>query len=116
QETVHDFQLQLGDVVRLRLKFASDHAYHIVSFHYVGVGREFPTAPRDSFLVANADYVAQQTGSPAFQTLLVRTNGSPPVVANAVRGLLGPASGVTVQDVVSELKVTLTGLTAIDLS
>jgi len=115
-ETVKDFQLQPGDLIRLRLQFAADHAYHIVPFHYVGIVREFPTAPRDSFFVANAAYVAQQTGTPAYQTVLVRTNGSPPVVADEVRRALGPSSGATVQDIVSELRITLSGLTAIDLS
>src|SRR2546425_11686155 len=91
-ETVHDFQLQPGDLLKLRLQFASDHAYHIVPFHYVGIVREFPTAPTDSFLVANASYVAGKTGSPAFQTLLVKTSASPPSVAGEVRGLLGASS------------------------
>jgi len=115
-ETVKDFQLQPGDLLRLRLQFASDHAYHLVPFHYVGVTREFPTAPKDSFFVANASYVGQSTGSPAFQTLLIRANGSPPQVAAEVRRVLGPASGATVNDIVTQLKVTLSGLTAIDLS
>lgn len=115
-ETVRDFQLQPGDLLRLRLQFASDHAYHIVPFHYVGIVREFPTAPKDSFFLANASYVATATGSPAYQSILIRTNGSPPAVAAEVRRLFGPGSGVTVQDIVSELKITLSGLTAIDLS
>jgi putative ABC transport system permease protein len=115
-ETVHDFQLHPGDLVRLRLQSASDHRYHIVPFHYVGIVREFPTAPRDSFIVANASYVAQKTGSAAAQTLLVKTSGSPPRVAQSVRDLLGPVSGATVTDIVSQTKVTLSGLTAIDLS
>ncbi len=115
-ETVHDFQLQTGDTVRLRLQFTSDHAYHMVPFTYVGVAREFPTAPHDSFLVANAAYVAQTTGSPAVQTLLIKTDGSPPVVAAEVRQLLGPASGATVQDIVTQQRITLSGLTAIDLA
>ena len=115
-ETVHDFQLQPGDLLRLRLQFASDHAYHVVPFHYFGIVREFPTAPRDSFLVANASYVARATGSPAVQTLLIKTDGSPPVMANEVRRVLGPASGATVQDVVTQLRITLSSLTAIDLT
>ena len=115
-ETVHDFQLQPGDLIRLRLQFARDHAYHIVPFHYVGIVREFPTAPRDSFFVANASYVAAATGTPAYQTVLVRTNGSPPAVAAEVRRVLGPGTGATVQDIVSQLRITLSGLTAIDLS
>jgi putative ABC transport system permease protein len=37
-------------------------------------------------------------------------------VAGEVRQVLGPASGATVKDIRSELRVTLSGLTAIDLS
>ena len=116
EETVHDFQLQPGDSLKLRLQFASDRAYHEVPFVYVGVTREFPTAPRDSFLVANAAYVAQATGSSAYQTLLIRSNAAPPAVAAEVQGVLGPASGATVQDIVTQQRITLSGLTAIDLA
>ncbi len=115
-ETVHDFQLQPGDLIRLRLQFVGDHAYHIVPFHYVGIVREFPTAPRDSFFVANASYVATATGTPAYQTVLVKTGASPAAVAAEVRRVLGPNAGATVQDIVSQLRITLSGLTAIDLS
>ena len=115
-ETVRDYQLQPGDLLRLRLQSARDHAYHVIPFHYVGIVREFPTAPRDSFFVANASYVARATGSAAYQDLLVRANGSPPAVASEVRHLLGPASGAVVQDIESQLKITLSGLTALDLS
>jgi len=115
-ETVRDYQLQPGGLIRLRLQFASDHGYHIVPFHYVGIVREFPTAPRDSFLVANASYLAKMTGSPAYQVMLTKVSGSPPAVAARVRRLLGPASGAVVQDIQSQLKITLSGLTTIDLS
>ncbi len=114
-ETVHDFQLQPGDLLRLRMQ-SPDGTYHIVPFHYAGIAREFPTAPHDSFLVANAVYVAQQTGSAAAQTLLVRADGSPPAVAAEIRRVLGPASGATVQDIVTQQRITLSGLTAIDLA
>jgi putative ABC transport system permease protein len=116
EETVNDFQLQPGDTVNLRLQSASDHAYHPVPFTYVGVAREFPTAPHDSFLVANADYVATTTGSAASQVLLIRTNVSPPAVTAEVQQLLGPASGATVKDIVTEQQITLSGLSAIDLA
>ncbi len=115
-ETVKDFQLQPGDLIRIRLQFAADHAYHAVDFHYLGIAREFPTAPRDSFLVANASYIAQSTGLPVYESMLIKTSGSPPAVADRVRNLLGPASGVNVQDIESQLKITLSGLAAIDLS
>jgi putative ABC transport system permease protein len=115
-ETVRDYQLQPGGLIRLRLQSAADHAYHLVPFHYAGVVREFPTAPRDSFFVANSGYLAKTTGSAASQVMLTRVSGSPPAVAARVRHLLGPASGATVQDIESQLKITLSGLTTIDLS
>jgi putative ABC transport system permease protein len=115
-ETVANYQLRPGDLLRLRMQSARDHAYHIVPFHYAGVVREFPTAPRDSFFIANASYVARATGSPAYQDMLIRASGSPPAVATEVRHLLGPASGAAVQDINSQLKITLSGLTALDLS
>jgi putative ABC transport system permease protein len=115
-ETVQSYQLRPGDLIRLRLQSARDHAYHVVPFHYAGIVREFPTAPRDSFFIANASYVARATGSPAYQVMLIRTSGSPPAVASEVRRLLGPVSGAVVQDIDTQLKITLSGLTALDLS
>jgi putative ABC transport system permease protein len=115
-ETVRDYQLQPGGLIRLRLQFASDHAYHVVPFHYVGIVREFPTAPRDSFFIANASYLAKMTGSAAYQVMLTKVSGSPPAIAQRVRHILGPASGAVVQDIASQLKITLSGLTTIDLS
>jgi putative ABC transport system permease protein len=116
EETVHDFQLHEGDTVRLRLQSASDGRYHEVPFVFVGVAREFPTAPHDSFIVANAGYVASQTGTDSVQTLLVQTDASPPVVAERIRAQLGPASGATVQDIQTQQRVTLSSLTAVDLN
>lgn len=124
QETVTDYQLQPGDAIKLRLMSSADHQYHAVLFHYVGIAREFPTAPKDSFLVANASYLAAKTASDTAETLLIKTTGSPTTLANQVRGLLGPASGATVQDIqsversiASELTaVSLRGLTRIELA
>ncbi len=82
QETLHDYQLAIGDLVRLRLRDLSG-AYATVPFHVVGVVTEFATAPRDSFLIANRAYVARTTGRPQVQTLLVRTH-HPASVAAAV--------------------------------
>ena len=48
--------------------------------------------------------------------LLVRTDGSPPAVAGEIRTVLGPTSGATVQDIVTQQHATLSSLTAIDLS
>src|SRR5439155_9956642 len=87
-ETVHDFQLHPGDRLTLRLQDGRTKQLREVLFHYLGVVKEFPTAPRDSFLVANAAYVAQATGSNAVGTFLVDTHRSPKAVAAAVRRLV----------------------------
>jgi putative ABC transport system permease protein len=114
-ETVRDFQLQPDDTIRLRLQSALDHQYHVVSFHYLGIVREFPTVPNDSFLVANSAYIAEQTASPSIETLLVRTSERPSVMADSIRGLLGASSGATVRDIEETRRVTNTSLTALSL-
>jgi putative ABC transport system permease protein len=114
-ETVSDFQLQPGDTIRLRLQSAADQQYHVVQFHYVGIAREFPTAPSDSFLVANASYIAQQTGSPSVETLLIQTSGAPATGADRVRATLGPTSGTTVRSIDEARRAIDSGLTAISL-
>lgn len=114
-ETVKDFQLQTGDTVRLRLRDAQGARLREVPFRYIGVAKEFPTAPRDSFLVANADYVARRTGNAAPDTFLVDAGSTPPAtVASRLRSQLGTTATVT--DITSARKIVATSLTAVDLS
>ncbi|MDQ1689713.1 MAG: putative transport system permease protein [Frankiaceae bacterium] len=115
QETLHDYQLRPGDLIRLRLRDTAG-TYRAVPFHVVGVVTEFATAPRDSFVVANASYVAQVTGRSAPETLLVRTD-HPKKVGAALRHLLAQP-GVTVSDTATETAAvtTASGLAATDLS
>jgi putative ABC transport system permease protein len=122
-ETVTDFQLQVGDPLTLRLVDTTTHQLKPVVFRYVGVVTEFPTAPKDSFLVANADYVAQHTDSGAVGSYLVDTGGGDTsTVAARLRELLGSSATVTdiatVRDSVgsSLTAVDLAGLTRIELS
>ena len=89
-ETVHDFQLQPGDRLNLRLQDGRTKAYKTIPFHYVGVAKEFPTAPKDSFFVANQSYVAKTTGSDAVGAFLVQTSGhSPSAVGRSLQQRLG---------------------------
>ena len=115
EETVRDFQLHPGDQLNLRLQFARDHQYHVVRFHFVGVIREFPTAPADSFLVANTSYLVQQTGTDAAETVLLRVNGSPGAVATRVRAIVREIPGAKVTDLGSVQRAISSSLTAIDL-
>jgi putative ABC transport system permease protein len=114
-ETVKDFQLQPGDLLRLRLQDGRTKQLKTVPFHYAGVAKEFPTAPTDSFLVANAGYVAKATGSDTVGAFLVQTDGTAPAtVAQRLRTQLGTSAQVT--DIVSQRKVIGSNLTAVELA
>ena len=114
-ETVRDYQLQPGDTIRLRLQDGRTKQLTTVPFHYVGVAKEFPTAPKDSFFVANQSYITARTGSDAVGSFLVQTDGtSPAVVSKRISSRLGP--GVQVSDIVNQRHVVGSNLTAVELS
>jgi putative ABC transport system permease protein len=115
EETVKDFQLQPGDTVNLRLQSAADRQYRAVPFKFIGVTREFPTAPKDSFLVANAAYVARQTGSDAAEVVLLRTSGNNEAVAQAARRAAAPLAGAKVTTLGEAQAIISSSLTAVDL-
>jgi putative ABC transport system permease protein len=114
-ETVRDFQLLPGDQVTLRLQDFRTKQYVPVKFHYVGIGNEFPTAPRDSFLLANRDYITAQTHSAAVGSFLIETGHSASAsVGVAVRRRLGPVVSVT--DLAHTRHIVASSLTAVDLA
>ncbi|WP_406515386.1 ABC transporter permease [Streptomyces sp. NBC_00873] len=114
-ETAHDFQLHPGDQVRLRLTDARTGQLRTIPFHFQGVVKEFPTAPKDSFLIANASYIARTTGSGAAGTLLADTGGTGQrQVADLAKKALGPSAHVT--DLPSSQTVVGSSLTAVDLA
>lgn len=114
-ETVHDFQLRLGDTLRLRLQDGQTQRFKTVPFRYIGVAKEFPTAPKDSFFVANASYVARASGSDAVGSFLVQTDGTnPATVARRIRAQVGTTAAVT--DIATQRKVVGSNLTAVELS
>jgi putative ABC transport system permease protein len=115
EETRRDFQLQQGDQLNLRLQFAADHQYHVVPFRFIGVVREFPTAPKDSFLVANADYLAQKTGTDAKEIVLLRADANAAELAAKARNVVSSLAGVKVTDIGSVQRMIGSGLTSINL-
>ena len=91
---LHDYQLHPGDLIRIRLQTGSDHAYRPVDFHVLGQVTEWPTAPKDSFIVANAAYVARATGSDAVGTFLVSSDTPAGTAAALPRSGLRLGAGV----------------------
>ena len=114
-ETVRDYQLHPGDTLNLRLQNGRTKQLTTVPFHYEGVAKEFPTAPKDSFFVANQSYVAAQTHSDAVGSFLVQTDGTnPTVVAKRISTVVGSSAAVT--DIVNQRHVIGSNLTAVELS
>lgn len=114
-ETVKDFQLSPGDRINLRLQDGRTKQFTTVPFHYAGVVKEFPTAPKDSFFVANSAYVAQKTGNDAIGVFLVDTGGRHiAAVADRIRTRLGPSATVT--DLATTRTTVGSSLTAVDLA
>ncbi|MGW6512944.1 FtsX-like permease family protein, partial [Streptomyces niveus] len=115
QETVKDFQLSPGDTLNLRLQDSRTKSLHTVPFHYAGVVKEFPTAPKDSFFVANASYVAKATGSDAIGAFLLDTGGTgQKTVAAELRHRLGTSATVT--DITRTRATVGSSLTSVDLA
>jgi putative ABC transport system permease protein len=113
-ETIKDYGLSTGDLLRLRLLDASSGTYKIVDFHVVGVVSEFPTAPKDSFLVANLPYVLAATHSNGPNVILAAATGDPGAAAAALRSRVASA-GATVSDITQQVASTSSSLVAISL-
>ncbi len=114
-ETVKDFQLSLGDLIKLRLQNGRTKQFTAVTFHYAGIAKEFPTAPHDSFFVANADYIAKATSDSTVGTFLVDAGGQDiRRTAAAIQGKLGPSATVT--DITSTRATIGSSLTSVDLA
>jgi putative ABC transport system permease protein len=91
-ETAKDYSIVPGDRIRIRVPDAHGQL-HDIDFHMAGIALEFPTAPKDAFLVANLDYVARQSGNTAISFVLARASGDPSGAALGQR--LGPTWSVT---------------------
>ncbi|MEV6413595.1 FtsX-like permease family protein [Kribbella sp. NPDC051718] len=114
-ETVKDFQLAPGDLLRLRLQDSRTKAFREVPFHYAGIVKEFPTAPHDSFFVANADYVAKVSGSDAVGAFLLDTGGSKQQeIAAVLRQQFGASAQIT--DLTQSRSQIGSSLTSVDLA
>ena len=113
EEVVHDYQLHRGDRITMRLLDQRTRKAHPVRFRYVGVTKEFPTAPKDAYTIVNAGYVARATHDPSVSTLLLQTSGSPTGIGRRVRALAG--SSASVSDINTNRALIASSLTSVEL-
>jgi putative ABC transport system permease protein len=113
KETISDYQLNRGDLLRLRVLDHHSGRFRVVPFHVVGVVQEFPSAPRDSFMVANRSYLeaADRAGGP--NVIFARAT-DPVRVARAVADATR-RDGTIVRDIRQQAAQTVTAITTVDL-
>jgi putative ABC transport system permease protein len=115
KETILDYSLKEGDLLRLRVLDHQTGKFHIVPFHVVGVVQEFPMAPRDSFMVANLSYLAAADHGGGPNTVFAASSESPSTVgARVIEATKG--YGVTVKNIDQQTVQTVSSITTVDLT
>jgi putative ABC transport system permease protein len=114
-ETIKDYGLATGDLLRLRLFDNAAGRYQVVDFHVAGVVSEFPTAPKDSFLIANLPYVTAATHAAGPNVLLLAAPNNPTATGAVIRSRVA-SSGATVGDITQQAASTSSSLVAISLA
>lgn len=115
KETIADYSLRLGDLLRLRVLDRRSGRFRTVGFHVVGIVQEFPSAPRDSFMVANIRYLQSVDSAGGPNVVFAKASGDPAGVARKVADATR-ADGVTVKDISHQAAQTVSSITAVDLS
>ncbi|HSS81393.1 MAG TPA: FtsX-like permease family protein [Gaiellaceae bacterium] len=114
-ETINDYSLHVGDLLKLRVLDRSSGRFRVAPFHVAGVVQEFPAAPRDSFMVANRSYLEQLTHDRGPNVIFARVPGNPVPVARRVAAATSSAGG-SVQDLRHQAAQTVSSITTVDLS
>ena len=114
KETITDYSLNIGDLLRLRVLDHRTGKFRVTPFHVVGIVQEFPSAPKDSFMVANLSYLRKVTHDPGPNVVFVRSTGDPSSVARRVLAATAPF-GVSVKDINAQTAQTVSSITTVDL-
>jgi putative ABC transport system permease protein len=77
--------------------------------------QEFPSAPRDSFMVANLGYLQRAAHDPGPNVVFAKASGDPGAVAARVALATRP-SGVVVKDISRQTQQTVSSITTLDLT
>ena len=114
KETINDYSLRLGDLLKLRVLDHATGSFHVVPFHVVGVVQEFPSAPRDSFMVANISYLERATHDSGPNVVFVKSAGDPAALAHRIAAATR-TDGTIVKDIRGQAAQTVSSITTIDL-
>jgi putative ABC transport system permease protein len=111
KETITDYSLKTGDLLRLRVLDRQTGKFNVVPFHVVGVVQEFPSAPKDSFMVTNEAYLGAASHSGGPNVVFARTSADPAAVAPRVAA----ATHAEVHNIKEQATKTTSSITTVDL-
>jgi putative ABC transport system permease protein len=115
KETITDFSLHNGDLLRLRVLDQQTGRFRVVPFHVAGIVQEFPSAPKDSFMVANLGYLESVTRAGGPNVVFAKVNGYPPDVARRIAAATS-SSGTKVDNITNQGARTSSSITTVDLT
>ena len=110
KETIGDYSLRLNDLLRLRVLDRNTGTFRVVPFHVVGVVQEFPSAPRDSFMVTNRAYLHAVAHDRGPNVVFVKT-ADPAAVSRR----LAAATHAPVRNIREQAAQTVSSITTVDL-
>jgi putative ABC transport system permease protein len=111
KETITDYSLKMGDLLRLRVLDRQTGKFNVVPFHVVGVVQEFPSAPKDSFMVTNEAYLGAASHSGGPNVVFAKTSADPAAVAPRVAA----ATHAEVHNIKEQATKTTSSITTVDL-
>jgi putative ABC transport system permease protein len=114
KETIADYSLSLGDLLRLRVLDHTTGTFKIVPFHVIGIVQEFPSAPKDSFMVTNLAYLQSVTHDPGPNVVFASAKGDPVPLAQRIKAETSKY-GTAVRDIRQQLAQTTSSITTVDL-
>jgi putative ABC transport system permease protein len=115
KETITDYSLRPGDLVKLRVLDHNTGKFVIAQFHVAGVVQEFPSAPKDSFMVANLSYLQRVTHAAGPNVVFARTTGDAAAVGRAVTAAMA-SNGATVSTIGQQTQKTTSSITTVDFT
>jgi putative ABC transport system permease protein len=114
KETITDYSLSPGSLLRLRVLDRSTGRFRVAPFHVLGTVQEFPSAPRDSFMVADQSYLDRLTHSRP-NVVFVKTDQSPRSVAGRIAAAAA-GLGAEVKNIDDQQAQTVSSITTVDLT
>jgi putative ABC transport system permease protein len=115
KETITDFSLKGGDLLRLRVLDQRTGKFQVIPFHVAGIVQEFPSAPKDSFMVANLGYLESVTHAGGPNVVFAKASGNPPDVARRVAAATS-SLGTKVENINAQSARTSSSITTVDLT